>query len=71
MLLSGSIESDNHKGLIPKFEMRSDSYKFLHLYSFMILSGNIESDNYNGVFDKFEKRSDLMTIENVTRFTHV
>ena len=58
MLLSGSMESDNHNGAIEIFNKRSDSYKvnFLHLYGFMLLSGRIESNNHNGVIEIFYKR---------------
>ena len=61
MLLSGSIESDNHNGAIGKFEKRSDKWlrrNFWHLYGFMLLGGSIESDNHNGAIEKFEKSSD-------------
>ena len=61
MLLSGSIESDNHNGAIEMLGKCSDKYlqrKFLHLYGFMLLSRSIESDNNNGEIEIFEKRSD-------------
>ena len=61
MLLSGSIETDNHNGAIEKFEERAVQWlqrKFLHLYGFMLLIGSIKSDNHNGAIEEFEKRSD-------------
>ena len=61
MLLSGSVESDNHNGAIDKCERRSDKQKFLHLYGFMLLSGSVETDNHNGDIEKFERRSDKVT----------
>ena len=60
MLLSGSMESDNHNGTFEIFDKRSDSYKvnFLHLYGFMLLSGSIDSDNHNGAIEMLDKRLD-------------
>ena len=65
MLLSSSIETDNHNGAIEKLERRSEkSHKelFSHLYGFMLLSGSIESDDRNGAIEKFERRSDKVII---------
>ena len=60
MLLSRSIESDNHNGAIKKLEKCSDKVTkkiILRLYGFMVLSRSIESDNHNGTIEKFEKSS--------------
>ena len=49
MLLSGSIECDNHNRTIGKCE-RSDKWLqriFLRLYGLMFLSGRVECDDYN------------------------
>ena len=61
MLLSGSIESDNHNGTIENLEKLADKYlqrNFLHLNGFMLLSGSVESNNHKGAIQNFEKRSD-------------